>query len=191
MPFNKVEHEFTHPQLNYDSTPNFQSCIKVSVFFKKIDSIDYDTFFGHWQTVHADLAVATQAFRKHIVRYCQVRSQLILHNILSSSGNQWPHNKAVSVLTNFRHHQTVEMKERARSLGENVLEYDGCAQLWVRTWDDWLEFYNSKEYAAALSDDCNRFMSLPMTYMVGYENLVVGEGLSVLGGTDGIDTTVL
>ncbi|KAL6407687.1 hypothetical protein AUP68_08708 [Ilyonectria robusta] len=57
------------------------------------------------------------------------------------------------------------MKQRAESLGENVLDYDGCAQLWVRSWDDWLAFYNSKEYAAALSDDCDRFMTLPMTYM--------------------------
>ncbi|KAH8685063.1 EthD domain-containing protein [Ilyonectria robusta] len=160
MPFTKVDHKFTHPELNYDSTPNFQPCIKVSVFFRKLDSIDHDTFFGHWQTVHADLAVATQAFRKHIVRYSQ-------------------------------HHQTVEMKQRAESLGENVLDYDGCAQLWVRSWDDWLAFYNSKEYAAALSDDCDRFMTLPMTYMVGYENLVVGEGSRKMGGTDGIDISSL
>lgn len=78
------------------------------------------------------------------------------------------------------------MKERARSLGENVLDYDGCAQLWVRTWDNWLAFYNSKEYAAALSDDCNRFMALPMTYMVGYENLVVGDASTEMGGRNGM-----
>ncbi|KAG7105797.1 hypothetical protein HYQ45_018508 [Verticillium longisporum] len=83
------------------------------------------------------------------------------------------------------------MKERARSLGENLLDYDGCAQLWVRTWDDWLAFYNSKEYAAALSDDCDRFMALPITYMVGYENLVVGDASKVTGGKDGMDITLL
>ncbi|ORY69021.1 EthD domain-containing protein [Pseudomassariella vexata] len=160
MPWTKVEHEFKHPQLNYDSQPNYQPYIKVSVFFKKIDSIDYDTFFGHWRTVHADLAVATQAFRKNIVRYAQ-------------------------------HHQTPEMKERARSLGENFLDYDGCAQLWVKTWDDWLGFYNSAEYAAALGDDCNRFMKLPMTYMVGYENLVVGDASKAMGGSDGLDISKL
>lgn len=73
MPWTKVEHEFTSPQLDYNSEPNFQPCIKVSVFFKKIESIDYDTFFGHWRTVHADLATATQAFKDHVVRYAQVR----------------------------------------------------------------------------------------------------------------------
>lgn len=86
----------------------------------------------------------------------------------------------------FQHHQTPEMKERANSLGENTLDYDGCAQLWVRCWDDWLSFYNSKEYAAALSDDCDRFMALPMTYMVGYESLVVGSAAPEDGGRDGI-----
>ena len=86
--------------------------------------------------------------------------------------------------TSVKHHQTPEMKANAKSLGENVLDYDGCAQLWVRDWDAWLAFYNSKEYKAALGPDCERFMELPMTYMVGYENVVVGEGL--LGGKKGI-----
>ncbi|KAL3486077.1 EthD domain-containing protein [Aspergillus germanicus] len=153
----KPDHKFKHPELSFAAEPNFQPAIKVSVYFKKLDNITYETFYHHWRTVHADLAVATQAFQDHILRYVQ-------------------------------HHQTPEMKERARSLGENVLDYDGCAQLWVRTWDDWMAFYTSKEYAAALSDDCHFFMQLPMTYMVGYENLVVGDASKVLGGRDGLST---
>jgi hypothetical protein len=66
------ERNLTHPQLDYNAEPNFQPCIKVSVFFRKIDSVSYETFFGHWQSVHADLAVATQAFRDSIQRYVQV-----------------------------------------------------------------------------------------------------------------------
>ncbi|KAH7190983.1 EthD domain-containing protein [Fusarium oxysporum] len=74
-----------------------------------------------------------------------------------------------------QHRQTPEMKERARSLGEGVLEYDACAQLYVRTWDDWLSFSNSEEYKTVLADDCQKFMALPMTYMVGYESFIVGD----------------
>jgi hypothetical protein len=59
----------------------------------------------------------------------------------------------------------------------------------VKSWDDWLAFYNSAEYAAALSDDCHRFMALPMTYMVGYENLVIGTVSKELGGKDGMKPT--
>ncbi|KAH7355646.1 hypothetical protein BKA66DRAFT_597726, partial [Pyrenochaeta sp. MPI-SDFR-AT-0127] len=82
----------------------------------------------------------------------------------------------------IQHQQSPKMKERAKSLGENVLDYDGCAQPWVITWSDWFMFYNSKKYAGASSDDCDRFMALPMTYMVGHENLVVGDASREMGG---------
>jgi len=78
------------------------------------------------------------------------------------------------------------MKERAQSLGENVIDYDGCATLWVKDWEAWLSFYNSKEYAAALGPDCEIFMALPMSYMIGYENLVVGDASRFIGGKDGL-----
>lgn len=71
MAFTKIHHNFIHPELSYDAEPNFQPCIKVSVFFKKRDSMSYETFFGHWRTVHADLAVATLAFQDSIQRYVQ------------------------------------------------------------------------------------------------------------------------
>jgi hypothetical protein len=87
---------------------------------------------------------------------------------------------------NLQHHQTPEMKERARSLGEGVLEYDACAQLYAKTWDDWLKFANSPEYAAALHDDCLSFIQLPFTYMIGYENLVFGDTSQIIGGKHGI-----
>lgn len=80
------------------------------------------------------------------------------------------------------------MKGRARSLGEGVLDYDACAQLWVRTWDDWQAFSSSEEYTSALAEDCRSFMKLPMTYMVGYENLVVGDASRVISGKDGLST---
>ena len=99
---------------------------------------------------------------------------------------------SLSLDTNYRHvgmlqhHQTPEMKARAQSLGENTLDYDACAQIWVRTWDDWMKFYTSEEYAASLNEDCDRFMALPMTYMVGQENLVVGDASRWIGGNDGL-----
>ncbi|KAJ5698170.1 hypothetical protein N7462_000175 [Penicillium macrosclerotiorum] len=139
-------HKSKHPELAYDVEPNYQPSIKVSVYFRKRDGISSEQFHKHWETVHADLAAATQAFQNHILRYVQ-------------------------------HHQTPDMKARAASLGEIVLEYDGCAQLWVRSWSDWQKFYNSAEYTAALSDDW-------------YENLVVGDASGVIGGKDGMTTQV-
>ena len=80
------------------------------------------------------------------------------------------------------------MKALMASINETTLDYDACAQLWVRNWDGWLGFCNSPEYAAALGDDCNRFMALPMTYMIGYENLVVGDASQAIGGKSGLST---
>jgi hypothetical protein len=71
MTFNKIEHNFTYHELDYAHGPNYQPCIKVSVFFKKKADINYETFFGHWASVHADLAVACKAFAP-IQRYVQV-----------------------------------------------------------------------------------------------------------------------
>lgn len=80
------------------------------------------------------------------------------------------------------------MKARMTGIGESVLDYDACAQLWVRNWDGWLGFCQSPEYSAALSDDCSRFMAMPMTYMIGYENLVVGDAAQAIGGKSGLST---
>ncbi|KAJ5747910.1 Dimeric alpha-beta barrel [Penicillium nucicola] len=151
------DYQFTHPELSYEAKPNFQTAIKVSVFFRKLEGISYDDFFAHWQTVHADLTVATQAFQDHILRYVQ-------------------------------HHQTPEMKARLASIGGNMLDFDACAHLWVKDWDSWLVFYNSPEYAAALLEDCDRFIQMPISYMVGSENLIVGKAFEPLGNTDGLST---
>lgn len=72
MTWDKIDHEFTYPSLNYESEANWQPALKVSVFFRKKEDISYETFFGHWRTVHADLAVATREFRDGILRYVQV-----------------------------------------------------------------------------------------------------------------------
>jgi hypothetical protein len=66
------DHKFQYKELSYDSEPNFQPAIKVSVFFSKKPSLSHEEFFRHWQTVHADLCVATNAFKENIVRYVQV-----------------------------------------------------------------------------------------------------------------------
>ncbi|PWY70266.1 hypothetical protein BO70DRAFT_432306 [Aspergillus heteromorphus CBS 117.55] len=140
-----TNHQFTFPALHPSSPANFQHAIKISIFFNKRDDISHDQFYHHWQTVHADLTVATRAFQSHIIRYTQ-------------------------------HHQTPSMRSLVQTLpGANVLDYDGCAEMWVRKWDDWVAFTESDEFRGVLADDSLGFVKLPLTYMVGYENLVVGD----------------
>lgn len=87
----------------------------------------------------------------------------------------------------WQYPQTPETKERARSLGGNVQDYDGCAQLYMRTWDDWLALQHSEEYSTALAADCRRFMQFPQTFMVGEEILIADDASRQIGGNDGLD----
>lgn len=48
-------------------------------------------------------------------------------------------------------YQSPEMKEKVKSLGMEVLEYDACSTIWVKTWEDWVEFSSSEEYQAGES----------------------------------------
>ena len=68
-------------------------------------------FHRHWETVHADLTIATKDFLVcDIKRYVQF-------------------------------HQTPEMKEKAKSLGLEHLDFDGCSELWVKDFEDALKFF--------------------------------------------------
>ncbi|KAH7013954.1 hypothetical protein EDB80DRAFT_568452, partial [Ilyonectria destructans] len=88
----------------------------------------------------------------------------------------------------FEHHQTPGMNKKARSFRERVLEYDACAQLWVRSCDDWLTVSNSEEYKTALGDDGKKFMAFHITYMIGYE---IGDTSKTIGTKGGFYTRTL
>lgn len=62
MTFNKIDHEFKNESLSYDATPNYQPCIKLSFWFNKLPDVSFEQFHRHWETVHADLTVATKDF---------------------------------------------------------------------------------------------------------------------------------
>ena len=34
------------------------------------------------------------------------------------------------------------MKEKAKQLGLEHVAFDGCSEIWVRDWDDWMAFYS-------------------------------------------------
>lgn len=107
MTLKKTEHQFKNPQLSYDAKPNYQPCVKLSFYFSKLPDVSDEHFHRHWETVHADLTVAAQGFK-----VCKIQRYVQVH-------------------------QTAEWKERAKRLGLVHLDYDGCSEIWVETWDDW------------------------------------------------------
>ena len=61
------------------------------------------------------------------------------------------------------------MKLKVKSLGLDLLDYDACSTLWVRSWDDYVEFVRSEEYRV-LAADTKHFMD------------VEGGGIKVMAG---------
>jgi len=157
MTHTKINHAFTYPQLSYEAGPNVQQCVKLAFYFNKLPDVSHEHFYAHWSTVHADLTVAAKDFAAvKIQRYVQVA-------------------------------QNPDFKAKAAELaGVKMLDFDGCSEIWVRSWEDWMKFYNSKEYAAALGPDCRHFMQTPISVYVGQENVIFGEGTPVEGSRDGI-----
>lgn len=112
MTLKKLDHQFKHEALSYDADPNYQPCVKLSFFFNKLPEVSYEQFYRHWETVHADLTVAAKDFA-----VCKIQRYV-------------------------QFHQTPEMKEKAKSLGLVHMDFDGCSEIWVRTWNEWERFFN-------------------------------------------------
>lgn len=60
-------------------------------------------------------------------------------------------------------HQTSEFKEKAKSLGLEHMDYDGCSELWVEKWEDIAAFFGSEEYKRVMQPDCPNFMAMPVS----------------------------
>ncbi|KAF2492443.1 hypothetical protein BU16DRAFT_515406 [Lophium mytilinum] len=121
MVHKKIDHQFAFKELEYETEENYQPCIKLSFFFSKLPHVSYEHFHKHYAHVHADLTVASKDFN-----VCKIQRYV-------------------------QTHQTPEMKEKVKSLGMDLLDYDGCSQIWVKSWDDWEKFFTSPQYAAGKS----------------------------------------
>ncbi|TVY47500.1 hypothetical protein LOCC1_G002240 [Lachnellula occidentalis] len=127
---NLVEHEFTFPQLDREATPNYQPYLKMSFYFRKRADITHQEFHEHWQTVHADLATSAAPFAQYVTRYTQT-------------------------------HQTPELKEKLQKFGNmQMLDFDGCSEIWVRSYEDGEKFFQSEEYVKAMAGRSRRFLDL-------------------------------
>ena len=127
MTLKKIDHEFKNQSLSYEASPNYRPCIRLSFWFNKLPEVSDEQFHRHWETVHADLTVATKDFNVcKIQRYVQF-------------------------------HQAPEMKEKANSLGLEHLDFDGCSEIWVKSWDDWMRFFQvscTRFHQRSVADRC-------------------------------------
>ncbi|KAF2708022.1 hypothetical protein K504DRAFT_534709 [Pleomassaria siparia CBS 279.74] len=70
----------------------------------------------------------------------------------------------------------------------DLLDFDACSTLWMKSWDDWGRFSTSPEYAAALMPDAGNFMDINfgIKVMAGHDLIVFGKGIPEVDAKDGI-----
>ncbi|OAG36111.1 hypothetical protein AYO21_09738 [Fonsecaea monophora] len=117
-----IQHNFALKQLSPNSKPNYQPYVKLSFFFSKRPDISHEDFHRHWETVHADLAVASKAFALNIKRYTQ-----------------------------FHALPKCKEAAKTLIEGMELLEYDGCSEILVSSIEDAAAFFSSPEYVEKMN----------------------------------------
>lgn len=179
----RIDHKFNFELFDYDTPENFQrrqraahvkkkiillergtnqtrilACIKLEFFFYKLPDVSSEHFHKHYAHIHSDITVAARSFGAHKVqRYTQVSISITRKE------------RELVLTYAIQLHQTPEMKARAKALGLDVFDYDGCSALWFQKWEDAEAFFASPEYSS-LSADCAHFLdtSRGIKVMAGY-----------------------
>jgi len=142
---------------------NHQPYIKISFFFKKRSDLTYEQFYHHWEIVHASLTVATKCHTDLGILRC-VQFQ--------------PRPEYIDLVK--------QMEEASQGRMVTMTQFDGCTELYVKTWEDWLRFAGSDEYTQAIGPDAANFIEGPVHVIAGIDNLMIGRAVEGLNGKDGI-----
>ncbi|KAI1614607.1 EthD domain-containing protein [Exophiala viscosa] len=157
-----LQHDFVFDRLSPEAKPNHQPYVKLTFFFKKRADISYEDFHKHWETVHADLAVASEPFGLYIARYTQY--------------HQTPQLKSAA-------ETCVE--------GMELLDFDGCSEILVNSLDNAISFFKSPEYMEDMNLDEGNWLERPVRMMIGYDNLIFGQALPLPGTNNGLSSSDL
>ena len=153
MTLKKIDHTFKNKQLSYDACPNYQPCIKLSFYFNKLPHVSNEHFHRHWETIHADLTVATKPFKSNKVqRYVQVhQGKEIKDKIAGKTCHSY------ELLC-----RRLTPTASGADLNFEHLDFDGCSEFWFKKWEDWLDFCSSSDYLENTAPDCKNFMAMPI-----------------------------
>ncbi|OAA57404.1 Dimeric alpha-beta barrel [Niveomyces insectorum RCEF 264] len=81
-----------------------------------------------------------------------------------------------------QHHITPELRNQAKKLGIPVLDYDGVAEVWLDSVEDWSEIVSDKDFQDAVAKDELHFILHPINIMFGWDNLIVDKETGVYNG---------
>ncbi|KAB5511237.1 hypothetical protein GE09DRAFT_982273, partial [Coniochaeta sp. 2T2.1] len=79
------------------------------------------------------------------------------------------------------HHITPEWREKAKVFGIPVMDYDGIAEVWVDSLEDWVEIVSDPDFQKEVQADEPNFLQAPIHIMVGYDHMVIGDEWSPKG----------
>jgi len=72
-------------------------------------------------------------------------------------------------------HITPELREQAKMFGIPVMDYDGIAEVWVDSLEDWKEVVGDAEFVKVIAADESLFIQAPIHVQLSYDNLVIPE----------------
>ena len=69
-----------------------------------------------------------------------------------------------------------------QSLGIPVLDYDGIAEVWVDSVDDWKQIVTDTDFVKAVAEDEKNFILYPINVMFGWDNLIIDKEAGINNG---------
>ncbi|KAK5712555.1 hypothetical protein LTR17_017936 [Elasticomyces elasticus] len=72
-------------------------------------------------------------------------------------------------------HITSELREQAQAFGIPVMDYDGIAEVWVDSMEDWTAVVSDPDFVREVAADEKLFILAPIHVQLSYDNLVIAE----------------
>ncbi|KAK1808688.1 hypothetical protein LTR12_016945 [Friedmanniomyces endolithicus] len=80
-------------------------------------------------------------------------------------------------------HVTPELRQQAAAFGIPVMEYDGIAEVWVDSLEDWNEVVADPAFVKEVGADEQLFILAPIHVQLSYDRLVIPEDNAAQIGT--------
>ncbi|KAL2214601.1 hypothetical protein CC79DRAFT_1363364 [Sarocladium strictum] len=74
-----------------------------------------------------------------------------------------------------KHHVTPKERAIAKEFGAPVLEYDGVAELWLDSFEDWKEVCMTTSFVDKVASDEANFLETPIHMMFGFDHLMIDD----------------
>ena len=142
--------------------------VKIMLYLHKKPDMTLEQFQEHWKGQHVKLALENEKFVDKVRRYNQV-------SVYLPSFSFSHHYSTLKRGSHKKWHTTHELKAQAADFGIPVSEYDGIAEVWVESLEDWKFIVTDPDFVRVIAADEGNFIQAPITVSLGYDNFVVGE----------------